>query len=54
VELSYRVRRPAQLPGELAEQLSADDVGRFTTRTTRTEAIRVLLVEGLRKRGLLK
>jgi len=29
-------------------------IGRFTTRATRTEAIRVLLVEGLRKRALLK
>jgi len=39
---------------DMAEQLAADDTGRFTTRTTRTEAIRILLVEGLRKRGLLK
>ena len=36
---------------DLAKQLAADT---FTTRTTRTEAIRILLVEGLRKRGLLK
>ena len=27
------------------KQLAADDVGRFSTRKTRTEAIRVLLVE---------
>jgi len=43
-----------ELLDQVAEKLSADDVGRFTTRATRTEAIRVLLVEALRKRGLLK
>jgi hypothetical protein len=43
-----------ELVDEVAEKLSADDIGRFTTRATRTEAIRVLLVEALRKRGLLK
>src|SRR5207245_5388019 len=35
---------------DLAKQLAADA---FST-PTRTEAIRILLVEGLRKRGLLK
>ena len=43
-----------ELLDQVAEKLSADDIGRFTTRATRTEAIRVLLVEGLRNCGLLK
>jgi hypothetical protein len=47
-------RQPRQIVDQVAEKLSADDLGRFTTRATRTEAIRVLLVEALRKRGMLK
>jgi hypothetical protein len=40
----------------LAGQLGADDAAPWMLRTTRTrtEAIRLLLFEGLKKRGLLK
>jgi len=37
----------------VAQKISTDDVGPFTTRSTRTEGIRVL-TSRLKRRGLLK